>query len=514
VNPAQLFPGGAAPDSLLRYQSTSPFPGLLGQYYPYHSKPSGLSTPWVSMPEQYSGTCERANGATWLQLTDIGPSGDSREVIEETLGPSWGTHLHDVNVALGNLVGLTGLQAAAYNIPVVTELASSITQTTATLNATVNPNGAEVTECKFEYGLTSAYGSTAPCAHLPGSGSSAVAVSAAVTGLVANTTYHFRISATNPTGTSNGRDETLTTEPNLSATAPKVETKAALPIAQTTATLNAIVNPNGSEVTECKFEYGTTNSYGSSAPCLTLPGSGSSPVAVTALLTGLIQHTTYHFRISATNPGGVGKGADATFKTLAAGGGHWYMDDVALPASEAEGTYVVNWGTLTLKGEAGAGKGESVTCRTASGGRIWNPAGGGAGRGDTEALALFGCESVGICKAGEQVTITPAALPWASELQATGTTGVPFRLASTGVHLLVSCNGVASAHIEGATEPLAPASEHKGTSAVHPGYLEFDAGSGEQQMVEAFAGPEVGTYKTAGSVKTIGYEGQNLIQAK
>ena len=42
-------------------------------------------------------------------------------------------------------------------------------------------------------------------------------------------------------------------------------------------------------ITECEFEYGTSTGYGSSAPCATLPGSGSSPVAVSALLTtGLI----------------------------------------------------------------------------------------------------------------------------------------------------------------------------------------------------------------------------------
>jgi hypothetical protein len=75
---------------------------------------------------------------------------------------------------------------------------------------------------------------------------------------------------------------------------------AATMLTQTTATLNARVNPNGQTVTECKFEYGTSTGYGSSIPCSTPPGSGSSPVAVSALLaTGLTSNTEYHFRISA-----------------------------------------------------------------------------------------------------------------------------------------------------------------------------------------------------------------------
>jgi hypothetical protein len=86
--------------------------------------------------------------------------------------------------------------------------------------------------------------------------------------------------------------------------------------ALTTATLNARVNPNGKTVTECELEYGTSISYGSKAPCKSLPGSGSSPVAVSALIgAGLVANTEYHFRISATNSAGTSKGGDVTFKT-------------------------------------------------------------------------------------------------------------------------------------------------------------------------------------------------------
>ena len=190
---------------------------------------------------------------------------------------------------------------------------SLTTQTTATLSGRVNPDGQTVTECKFEYGTSTSYGSSAPCKTLPGSGTSPVEVSAKITALTPNTEYHFRVVTKNAGGTIEGPDVTFKT---LKAAAPAVETKAASAVGQTTATLNASVNPRGGALSTCKFEYGTTTGYGSSAPCATLPGSGSSPVAVSALIAaGLVANTEYHFRISATNTAGTSKGADVTFKT-------------------------------------------------------------------------------------------------------------------------------------------------------------------------------------------------------
>src|SRR5205085_42339 len=201
------------------------------------------------------------------------------------------------------------------NAPTVkTEPASGVTQTNATINASVNPNGGEVTQCKFEYGTTTSYGSSAACTLGPGSGSSAVAVSATVTGLTENTVYHFRIVATNAGGTSRGADEGFQT--GSAPLKPAVKTEPASGVTQTTATLNASVNPNGSEVSECKLEYGTTTSYGSSASCSPAPGSGTSAVAVSGAVSSLTANTTYHFRISATNAGGTSTGADETLKTL------------------------------------------------------------------------------------------------------------------------------------------------------------------------------------------------------
>jgi hypothetical protein len=90
---------------------------------------------------------------------------------------------------------------------VETKAASSVAQTAAALNASVNPNGGAVSECKFEYGTSTEYGKTAPCTPSPGKGETQVAVSAVISGLTANTTYHFRISASNAGGTVEGLDQ-------------------------------------------------------------------------------------------------------------------------------------------------------------------------------------------------------------------------------------------------------------------------------------------------------------------
>ncbi|MGV3662890.1 MAG: choice-of-anchor D domain-containing protein [Prosthecobacter sp.] len=97
-----------------------------------------------------------------------------------------------------------------------TGAASSITSTGATLNGTVNANG-ESTAVTFQYGPTTSYGQTATASQSPVSGSSNTSVSAVITSLPPGT-YHFRVAATNPGGTTNGSDATFIV-PLVNATA-------------------------------------------------------------------------------------------------------------------------------------------------------------------------------------------------------------------------------------------------------------------------------------------------------
>jgi pimeloyl-ACP methyl ester carboxylesterase len=75
--------------------------------------PQAGSVPWVSYPQLYTASCESANGATWLQVNTIKAPGDARPVVTASLGPTWGYHIDDINLVLGNLVSdVSDLEAA------------------------------------------------------------------------------------------------------------------------------------------------------------------------------------------------------------------------------------------------------------------------------------------------------------------------------------------------------------------------------------------------------------------
>ena len=101
VNPAALGGGTGALDPwFLAAASTPPAPAV--------------TTPWVTYPGLYTAQCESAGGATWLQVNDIAAPGDGRPVVTETLGPTWGYHVDDINLASGNLVRDVQREEEAY----------------------------------------------------------------------------------------------------------------------------------------------------------------------------------------------------------------------------------------------------------------------------------------------------------------------------------------------------------------------------------------------------------------
>jgi hypothetical protein len=83
----------------------------------------------------------------------------------------------------------------------------------------------------------------------------------------------------------------------------------------TSATLNGIVNPDGSQVSDCHFLIAPAPPGGGSVPCPQQIGGGSTPVAVSANLTALAPATTYAVTLVASSAQGTSTGATVTFAT-------------------------------------------------------------------------------------------------------------------------------------------------------------------------------------------------------
>jgi phosphodiesterase/alkaline phosphatase D-like protein len=193
-----------------------------------------------------------------------------------------------------------------------TNAATAVSGTGATLRGTVNAKN-DSTTVTFEYGLTTAYGTTVPANQSPVTGDSNTSVSRTVTGLTANTTYHYRVTATNSSGTTYGSDRTFFT----SSTAPTAETLAATNIGFTTAVLNGMVNANGNSTT-VTFEFGPDTNYGRTAVATQSPVTGSTDTAVSVNVAYLSPNSTVHYRVVASSSSGTTYGSDMTFFTGAA----------------------------------------------------------------------------------------------------------------------------------------------------------------------------------------------------
>jgi hypothetical protein len=195
-----------------------------------------------------------------------------------------------------------------------TEPAVEITDKRARLTGLVNPNGLS-TGYYFQYGKTTDYTYTVPFDAPPGwnigSGTSNQSVWTDIAALEVNTTYHYRVVATNSAGTTYGADRTFATLPF----APSASTQPPTEVGETSVKLNGLVTPKGPSTTYY-FQFGKTTSYGSNYPTPPGPSMGPGPTTpVSYKVTGLEPGVTYHYRLRATNSGGTDYGADKTFTT-------------------------------------------------------------------------------------------------------------------------------------------------------------------------------------------------------
>ena len=177
----------------------------------------------------------------------------------------------------------------------------------ATFNGFVDPNGAP-TGYHFEYSDDGVDWTAFPVSDTAvGSGSSPVAVSATVSGVLEpNTTYQVRLVAkrTSSPATDTSAETTFTTL----AEGPTIAPFATADAGTTTATLYSRVTPN-SQATTYRFEWGATTAYGNLTPPVAA-GAGSDSVLASAAIAGLTPGTTYHFRLLASNGSGNSVGPD------------------------------------------------------------------------------------------------------------------------------------------------------------------------------------------------------------
>ncbi|MEI7490752.1 MAG: T9SS type A sorting domain-containing protein [Bacteroidota bacterium] len=242
----------------------------------------------------------------------------------QNINPTFvGTDLHPTNSALSNkgfyLASVptdfsganrpdppdVGGYQFSVNQTVATAAATNATCTSVTLNGSVNASNLIILS-GFEYGLTTAYGTSVSAGTI--TGNTATPITADVTGLVINNTYHYRAKGTSGSTLINGSDMTFST-----GVPPLVATVTAAPVLPTSAVLNGTVNPkNGNTVVS--FEYGLTPAYGLVA---FIPGTltGNTIQNFNATISGLMINTTYYYRAKAVSPAGTVYGSDMSFFT-------------------------------------------------------------------------------------------------------------------------------------------------------------------------------------------------------
>lgn len=191
-----------------------------------------------------------------------------------------------------------------------TEAPGETTQTSATLRGSVKPEG-NATEYRFEYGTASVSEHSTPTLALSAEDFTSHAVSAAVSGLTAASTYQVRLVllygvAHTPV---DGSERELKT---LAPLAPALKASAPSPVSETAATLKGTVDPEG-ETTKYFFEYGPSEAELTPLAPVTLPADGATH-AVSASLSGLLAGHEYSYRLFAEN--GIGQSeVTGTFTT-------------------------------------------------------------------------------------------------------------------------------------------------------------------------------------------------------
>ncbi len=168
--------------------------------------PNGLPTSWYFV----YGTSTAYGSRTASQSAGSGTHPVNLSYTISKLAATTGYHFQLIAVnAAGTRGGGDRFFGTVGAPSVQTGTVQSLTPTSGTLTGTLAANG-ETTRWHFDYGTTTGYGSSTPTQTLA-AGSGSTGVSAAVSGLPANSTLHFRLVASSNAGTSASSDASFAT---------------------------------------------------------------------------------------------------------------------------------------------------------------------------------------------------------------------------------------------------------------------------------------------------------------
>jgi hypothetical protein len=265
---------------------------------------------------------------------------------------------------------------------VVASAVSSLTDTSVTLNGTVDANGAS-SAVTFQYSTDSGFSTFTEVSASPSTvtANTPTAVSVGLTGLTAGTTYYWRIKAVNSAGTT-----TVNGSPFVPVGLPAVTLNATTNFSQALATFNANINWKGGS-TSVTFEYSSDSGSTWSSPVAGNTTVTNSSTNVYANVSGLTANTDYIVRVKATNSAGTTtvQNSNGNFKTWAfqtfdkSTAGTWNFTIPTVTPTGGSAVQAYLYFGMFFGGGAGA---------NGSGG------GGGASQQDTSARAVTGGISV------------------------------------------------------------------------------------------------------------------------